>query len=91
MLRFLVWWIQQLPQHVPNDLREGTGSVPKSGPLRQTRNLSPIDSPTFSFDSTYTFFFFYLSIFIQDNSTQHSQRLELKLRPDAFLHDRLQA
>ena len=36
-------------------------------------------------------FFFYLSIFIQDNSTQHSQRLELKLRPDAFLHDILQA
>ena len=37
------------------------------------------------------YIFFFLSIFIQDNSTQHSQRLELKLRPDAFLHDRLQA
>ena len=33
----------------------------------------------------------FIIIFIQDNSTQHSQRLELKLRPDAFLHDRLQA
>ena len=39
----------------------------------------------------FIYIFFNLSIFIQDNSTQHSQRLELKLRPDAFLHDRLQA
>ena len=52
--------------------------------------LLKVSRPTSS-NNIYIYIFFYLSIFIQDNSTQHSQRLELKLRPDAFLHDRLQA
>ena len=69
---------------------------PSSGTVLLTciriRLLSrPIGSCPLSCGQCHELFFFYLSIFIQDNSTQHSQRLELKLRPDAFLHDRLQA